>query len=231
MWPMSGFILHGDTVAASRSPATPTGPGLSLIFHKGFRVFSIGPTLRADPGIGRFFLPCNMDPRDREDEPVGAVPPFCYILPASTSPAGSMPIASLLNRERVSTSDRALDRQDALAAVADLLGQSGALEALLQREQMGSTAIGHGVAVPHGRMPGLKAPVGAFLRLATPAQFGDQEVDLVFALLMPTDNPQLHLQALADIATLFSGDDLRERLRGASDDDALFRLLTGDAAP
>jgi PTS system nitrogen regulatory IIA component len=142
-----------------------------------------------------------------------------------------MPIASLLIRERVSTSERTLDRQDALAAVADLLGQSGALEALLQREQMGSTAIGHGVAVPHGRIPGLKTPIGAFLRLATPAQFGDQDVDLIFALLMPTDNPQLHLHALADIAALFSNDDVRERLRNAGDDDALFRLLTGDPSP
>ncbi len=142
-----------------------------------------------------------------------------------------MPIASLLNRERVSTSERALDRQDALAAVADLLGEPGALEALLQREQMGSTAIGHGVAVPHGRMAGLKTPVGAFLRLATPAQFGDQEVDLLFALLMPTDNPQMHLHALADIAALFSDDALRERLRTAVGDDALFRLLTGTDSP
>lgn len=142
-----------------------------------------------------------------------------------------MPIASLLNRERVSTSERALDPQDALAAVADLLGQPGALEALLQREQMGSTAIGHGVAVPHGRIAGLKVPVGAFLRLASPARFGDQQVDLVFALLMPTDNPQLHLHALADIAALFSDDDLRDRLRSAADNDVLFRLLAGGELP
>lgn len=142
-----------------------------------------------------------------------------------------MPIASLLNRERVSTSERVLDPEDTLAAVADLLGQPGALDALLQREQMGSTAIGHGVAVPHGRIAGLKAPVGAFLRLATPIRFGGQEVDLVFALLMPTDNPQMHLHALADIAALFSDDGLRERLRNAADNDALFGLLTGDASP
>lgn len=142
-----------------------------------------------------------------------------------------MPIAPLLSRERVSTSERALDRQDALAAVAGLLGQPGALDALLQREQMGSTAIGHGVAVPHGRIGGLKEPAGAFLRLAAPTQFGDQRVDLVFALLMPTDNPQLHLHALADIAALFSDETLRERLRTANDDDALFRLLTEGASP
>lgn len=137
-----------------------------------------------------------------------------------------MPIAPLLSRERVSTTERALDRQDALAAVADLLGRPGALEALLQREQMGSTAIGHGVAVPHGRIPGLQEPTGAFLRLTTPASFDGQDVDLVFALLMPTENPQLHLHALADIAALFSDDSLRARLRDAPDDDALFRLLT-----
>lgn len=171
-----------------------------------------------------------MDLRGQEDEPGRAPHPFCYILPASTSPAWSMPIASLLNRERVSTSKRALDRQDALAAVADLLGQPGALEALLQREQMGSTAIGHGVAVPHGRIAGLKAPVGAFLRLPTPTRFGDQDVDLVFALLMPTDNPQLHLHALADIAALFSDDDVRERLRSAVNDDVLFHLLAEGAS-
>ncbi|MBW8823725.1 MAG: PTS sugar transporter subunit IIA [Xanthomonadales bacterium] len=142
-----------------------------------------------------------------------------------------MPIASLLSHARVSTSERALDRPAALAAVADLIGQPGALEALLQREQMGSTAIGHGVAVPHGRLADLKEPAGAFLRLATPTTFEDQEVDLLFALLMPTDNPQLHLHALADVAALFSDENLRERLRNARDDDALFHLLTEGAAP
>lgn len=136
-----------------------------------------------------------------------------------------MPIASLLRRERVCTSERALDPPAALAAVADLLGQPGALDALLQREQMGSTAIGHGVAIPHGRIASLVEPAGAFLRLATPTQFGDQQVDLVFALLMPTDNPQLHLQALADVAALFSAEGMRERLRSVGDDEALFRLL------
>ena len=142
-----------------------------------------------------------------------------------------MPIASFLSHARVSTSERALDRPAALAAVADLLGQPGALEALLLREQMGSTAIGHGIAVPHGRVAGLKEPVGAFLRLATPVAFEDQEVDLLFALLMPTDNPQLHLHALADVAALFSDEGLRERLRSARDNDALFRLLTEGPSP
>lgn len=141
-----------------------------------------------------------------------------------------MPIAPLLSRERVSTKERAFDRQDALAAVADLLGRDGALDALLQREKMGSTAVGHGVAVPHGRVAGLQEPLGAFLRLATPAPFEGQDVDLVFALLMPAEKPQLHLHALADIAALFSDESLRERLREAPDDGALFDLLTSGAA-
>ena len=140
-----------------------------------------------------------------------------------------MPIATLLSRERVSTKERALDRQDALAAVADLLVRDGALDALLQREKMGSTAVGHGVAVPHGRVAGLQEPLGAFLRLSSPVSFEGQDVDLVFALLMPAENPQLHLHALADIAALFSGESLRERLRQAPDDDALIELQSSGA--
>ncbi|PNS09371.1 PTS sugar transporter subunit IIA [Solilutibacter silvestris] len=142
-----------------------------------------------------------------------------------------MPIAPLLRRERVSTSERALDCPDALAAVAALLGDAGAFDALRQREQMGSTAIGHGIAIPHGRVAGLREPSGAFLRLAKPAHFGEQEVDLIFALLMPAENPQLHLHALADVAALFSDEHFRERLRAAPDDDALFQLLSDGATP
>lgn len=161
----------------------------------------------------------------------GQPAPDCYILRVSISPAWSMPIATLLRRERVSTSERALDRNDALVAVADLLGQAGALDALRQREQMGSTAIGHGVAVPHGRIAGLREPCGAFLRLKHPARFDEQDVDLVFALLMPSENPQLHLHALADVAALFSDEHFRDRLRHAADDDALYALFTAGPAP
>ncbi len=161
----------------------------------------------------------------------GQFAPDCYILRVSTSPARSMPIAPLLLRERVSTTEGALNRNDALAAVAELLGQTGAFDALRQREQMGSTAIGHGVAVPHGRIAGLREPCGAFLRLKHPARFDEQDVDLVFALLMPTENPQLHLQALADVAALFSNEHIRDQLRHATGDDALYALLTAAPAP
>ena len=142
-----------------------------------------------------------------------------------------MPIASLINRERVSTSERALDPKDALAAVADLLGQPGALEALLQREQMGSTAIGHGVALPHGRNEAFDATRAAFIRLRHPLDFGAIDgvpVDLLLALSVPAHFTHQHLQLLAGIAERFSEAGLRESLRVAADAEAVYAVLTGD---
>ena len=101
-------------------------------------------------------------------------------------------------------------------------------ERLLERERLGSTGLGEGVALPHARMPGIHKTRGVFLTLAEPVDFdsGDgQPVDLVFALLVPEDATEEHLKLLAELARLFHDPALREKLRAADAEQAL-GLLT-----
>ena len=94
---------------------------------------------------------------------------------------------------------------------------------------MGSTAIGHGVALPHGRNEVFDEARAAFVRLRAPIAFGamdDEGVDLVLALSVPSHFTHQHLQLLAEIAERFSDEGFRAALRGADDADALARLLT-----
>ena len=131
-----------------------------------------------------------------------------------------------LDPARVAVMEQPRSVDDVLAAAAHRLASDGttgaALDALRQREQMGSTAIGHGVAIPHGRMEGLAEPACALLRLDPAMEWtGGQDVDLVFALLVPTGGTQAHLQLLADVATRFDDPAIRAALRNASDADAM----------
>ncbi|CDF61231.1 putative PTS system, fructose/mannitol-specific component IIA [Xanthomonas citri pv. fuscans] len=125
----------------------------------------------------------------------------------------------------------AADRDTVLHAAADLLScrQAGADELyanLCEREALGSTAIGHGIAIPHGRCPNLTEPRGALLRLDTPVPFGgDEPVDLVFAMAVPAHYTHQHLMLLSELAERFSDADFRQNLRAAPNADALMTLL------
>lgn len=103
------------------------------------------------------------------------------------------------------------------------------LEALEEREKLGSTGFGRGVAIPHARIEGINRPVAAFLRLAAPVNFAaadDLPVDLVFGLLSPSSAGATHLHALAEISRLMRDEALREALLGAGNAEALYALLT-----
>lgn len=102
-------------------------------------------------------------------------------------------------------------------------------DTLLQRERLGSTGVGHGVAIPHGKLAGLDRITGLFARLETPIDFDaidDQPVDLVFLLLAPEDAGADHLKALARISRLLRGTDALEKLRSSKDSTALYAVLT-----
>ncbi len=106
-------------------------------------------------------------------------------------------------------------------------------DSLQARERMGSTAIGHGIAIPHGRSAAYDEARGAFLRLAHPIDFGASDgepVDLVFALAVPEHFTQQHLQLLAELAERFADADYRAALRAAPDVNALHALLTSERA-
>ncbi len=114
----------------------------------------------------------------------------------------------------------------------NLQGLSRALvtDSLFSRERLGSTGLGHGVAIPHGRIKGLKAPLAAVFRLAQPIGFDspdDKAVNLLIFLLVPEAATQKHLEILSEIAELLSDADLRDRLTATTDSAQLHALIAG----
>lgn len=147
-----------------------------------------------------------------------------------------MPLTDLLHPDRIAVLDDPLDRDGVIVEAARLLthgaaGETASIaECLLQRERLGSTAIGHGVAIPHGRCDHHGGVRASFLRLRRPADFaaGDgRPVDLVFAMAVPRHFTQQHLQLLSELAEVFADDGFREALRAAPDAAALHALLQG----
>ena len=146
-----------------------------------------------------------------------------------------MNITELLSLDRIATSDdvgskkRLLEQISALlASGATGLSDSEIFDALVNREKLGSTGLGKGVAIPHGRMPELESPVCAFIRLSTPVDFDASDgepVDLVFALLVPEDSTEEHLQVLSTIAEIFSNSGVCSALRACDSSDCLLQQL------
>jgi nitrogen PTS system EIIA component len=102
-------------------------------------------------------------------------------------------------------------------------------DSLFDREKLGSTGLGFGVAIPHGRTKTLKDPVCAFVRTATPIAFESpdgQPVNLVFAMLVPEHANETHLELLSELAQMFSDAALREALTATTDIQAAHRLIT-----
>jgi PTS system nitrogen regulatory IIA component len=101
-------------------------------------------------------------------------------------------------------------------------------DSLFSREKLGSTALGYGIAIPHGRIKGLKDTACAFMRLKQPIDFDAPDnlpVDLLFILLAPEAATDLHLQILGELAQMFSEKEMREKLRAATDAGDLYRLI------
>ena len=113
-----------------------------------------------------------------------------------------------------------------------LHGLSRALvtDSLFTRERLGSTGLGHGVAIPHGRIKGLKAPMAAVFALGEAIGFDapdEQPVDLLIFLLVPEAATQKHLEILSEIAELLSDATLREKLRQCTDPGELHQMIAG----
>lgn len=102
-------------------------------------------------------------------------------------------------------------------------------DSLFARERLGSTGLGHGVAIPHGRIKGLKAPMAAVFQLNRPIGFDapdEQPVQLLIFLLVPEAATQQHLEILSEIAELLSDTHLRETMKSTTDAHALFQLIS-----
>src|SRR5436190_7561241 len=109
------------------------------------------------------------------------------------------------------------------------IGRSQVFDSLFAREKLGSTGLGQGVAIPHGRIKGLKDALCAFIRLAQPVPFEAPDgspVTLVFVLLVPEQATEKHLQILSELAQMFSDRSLREAMAAAKDAAELHQLVT-----
>lgn len=149
-----------------------------------------------------------------------------------------MNIAEFLQPQAVLPQLRAATKKQLLTELSDASGAAldmdprRIFETLLQREKLGSTGLGQGIAIPHGKMAGLTRVHGLFARLVTPVDFeavDDQPVDLVFMLLAPEKAGADHLKALACISRLMRDAALVQKLRGTNNAAGLYSLLTEPA--
>jgi PTS system nitrogen regulatory IIA component len=134
---------------------------------------------------------------------------------------------------KVKNKKQALQELAARAATAAGRSEREIFDTLLQRERLGSTGIGRGVAIPHGKLAKLDRLIGLFARLEKPVDFDaldGEPVDLIFLLLAPEGAGADHLKALARIARLLRDEKVADKLRAARDADALFALLTKPTA-
>ncbi len=146
-----------------------------------------------------------------------------------------MKIAELLNAERVQvrfdlrSKKRVLeDLSKLLSLGAPALDDVGIFASLIGREKLGSTGLGGGVAIPHGRMRGLEQAVGAFLKLTPGVDYESTDgapADLIFGLLVPEQATEEHLLVLRSLAEMFTDDSFCAELRAAADGNGLFALL------
>lgn len=144
-------------------------------------------------------------------------------------------IASLLCPERIvveldaSSKKRVFEQAGLLFENNQQLARSTVYDALFAREKLGSTGLGLGVAIPHGRIKGLKSATAAFFRLASPIPFDAPDgvgVQMVFVLLVPQSANEQHLQLLSELAQMFSERRFRELLQSAPDSTALLELFS-----
>lgn len=145
-----------------------------------------------------------------------------------------MPLTDLVAPTAVLAALKAANKKQAIqelsAKAAELTGENerAILEILLQREKLGSTAVGNGVAIPHGKLPKLGKLFGLFARLDTPIDFealDGQPVDLVFLLLAPEGAGADHLKALARVARLLRDPAIAKKLRDSRSPDAIYAVL------
>ena len=144
-------------------------------------------------------------------------------------------IARLLTPDTVSLTTQAATKEALFQIAAEAFGERLGInsaqirDALLMREQLGSTGLGQGVGIPHGRLKGLKQVAGMFYRLSKAVPFDapdNRPVDLVFFLLVPEQSTEEHLQLLSELAQGFSDPDFRDGLRKAEDAASIIQIFS-----
>jgi nitrogen PTS system EIIA component len=129
----------------------------------------------------------------------------------------------------VSSKKRVFEQVGLLFENNNSIGRSDVFDSLFAREKLGSTGLGQGIAIPHGRIKGLKEAVGAVVRMRQPIPFDApdaQNVSIIFVLLVPDRATDMHLQILSELAQMFSEKPFREQLLAAPNAAELHRLIT-----
>jgi nitrogen PTS system EIIA component len=143
--------------------------------------------------------------------------------------ASLLPLTNVVVDLDVSSKKRAFEQAGLLFENNHGIGRSDVFDSLFTREKLGSTALGQGIAIPHGRIKGMRDAQGAFLRLRTPIPFDAPDgkpVNLIFVLLVPERATDLHLQILSELAQMFSDKDLRRKLAESPDASTIYQLIT-----
>lgn len=147
-----------------------------------------------------------------------------------------LPPANVVVGLEASSKKRAFEQAGLLFENNHGIGRSTVFDSLFAREKLGSTGLGQGIAIPHGRIKGLKDALGAFIRLAEPVPFDAPDgrpVSMLFVLLVPEQANEHHLQLLSELAQMFSDRPFREQLMSAPDARAAHTLFAqwGSDAP
>ena len=140
-----------------------------------------------------------------------------------------LPAPQVLVSVDATSKKRAFEEAGLLFETLHVLNRALITDSLFARERLGSTGLGHGVAIPHGRIKGLKQPLAAVFQLANPIGFDapdEQPVQLMIFLLVPEAATQKHLEILSEIAELLSDSPLREQMKNSTDAAALHALIT-----
>lgn len=141
-----------------------------------------------------------------------------------------LPAAQVLVSVDATSKKRAFEEAGLLFETQHGLNRALITDSLFARERLGSTGLGHGVAIPHGRIKGLKQPLAAVFQLASPIGFDapdEQPVQLMIFLLVPEAATQKHLEILSEIAELLSDSALREKLKASTDAVELHGMIAG----
>jgi PTS system nitrogen regulatory IIA component len=140
-----------------------------------------------------------------------------------------LPLTNVLLDLDVGSKKRVFERAGLLFENNHNIGRSLVFDSLFAREKLGSTGLGQGVAIPHGRIKGIKEALGALVRMREPIPFDApdaQPVGLIFVLLVPERATDLHLQILSELAQMFSDQAFREQLFAAATEADMHRLIT-----
>lgn len=147
-----------------------------------------------------------------------------------------MQLSEIINVNRIRNDVDVLSKKRALEELSHLITQdetqinsSDVFDSLISRERLGSTGVGYGIAIPHGRIKNCKQITGACVQLKQGVDFDaidNQPVDILFALIVPEESTDEHLQVLALLASMFNNENFRQKLRQSESEEETYQLLT-----